>query len=62
MLMLITKTCASYSKHTVQNYKRTRSFTKIVLNKIIKNAQLIQGTLQICKRTRSLLKVHCIKS
>jgi len=49
-------------KDTVQNYKRTRSFPKSVLNKISKNAQLIQGTLKICKRRRSLLKVHCIKS
>jgi len=85
------KTCASYSKHTVQNCQGTRSLLKVHLFKSLKHTLLIQSalykivkisfltksalikiiktcasyskrTVQICKRTRSLLKVHLLKS
>jgi len=44
-LIKIIKTCASYSKRTVQNCKRTRSLLKVHLLKSLKHALLIQSAL-----------------
>ena len=44
-LIKIIKTCASYSKHTVENCKRTRSFLKVHLLQTLKHALLIQSAL-----------------
>ena len=41
----IIKTCASYSKRTVQNCKGTRSVLKVHLLKSLKHALLIQSAL-----------------
>ena len=62
-LVTITKTCASSSKRTVKNCKRTRSLLKVHLLQSLKHALLLQKrTVQNCKRTRSLLKVHLLQS
>ena len=44
-LIKIIKTCASYSKRTVQTCKRTRSLLKVHLLISIKHALLIQSAL-----------------
>jgi len=55
MRLLLKAHCTKLSKNV--------SFTKSALIKIIKTcASYSKRTVQICKRTRSLLKVHLIKS
>ena len=61
-LIKIIITCASYSKRTLKTVKNA-FFTKSALIKIIKIcASYSKRTVQNSKRTRSLLKVHLLKS
>ena len=61
-LIEINKTCASYS-NALYKIVKNAFFTKIALIKIIKTcASYSKRTVQNCKRTRSLLKVHILKS
>ena len=61
-LIEINKKCASYSKRTAQNCKRTRSLLKVHLVKSLKHALLIQSELYKIVKKTFLLKVHLLKS
>jgi len=53
-LIKIIKTCASYSKRTVKNCKRTRSLKKVHLLKALKHALLIQSARYKIEKERVL--------
>ena len=61
-LIKIIKTCASYQSALYKIVKNA-FFTKSALIKIIRNcASYSKRSVQNCQRTRSLLKVHLLKS
>jgi len=53
-LIKISKTCASYSKRTVQNSQRTRYLLKVHLLKSLKHELLIQSALYKIVKERVL--------
>jgi len=61
-LIKIINTCASNSKRTVQNCKRTRSLLKVHLLQSLKHALLIQSALyKFVKERVPFLKVHLLQ-